>query len=296
MRNRQLQSIFNALLYGGASALLIMDVLFLAKSLLVRDFVPVLPIIVGILLTAGLLVIVIAEQQARVQDKKEHVRLTRVAHQLERPIEALEEDLEQLASHARKLPAEQRMKVKRMESKTKVLLENVRDVFLMLQAREAPISQDTRTYNMCVLIGDAIERVLPLASAHNVEVRHTAHCQDAPVKADKHLFTIALTHLLENGILYSLKPGLVNVAIMRGPAWVRIVIQDRGIGVKEKDVAHIFEPYYRGDKASQFDPDGIGVGLTLSRYIIQEFGGSLSWRSRRDATGSEFEIKLPLAK
>lgn len=290
------QSIFNALLYGGASALLVMDVLFLAQALIQGNYVPVLPIVVGILLAGGLLFVVYAEKQARELDRKEHRRLSRVAHQLEQPLHALQEDMEQLVKRARKLPAEERLKLKRMETKTKTLLENVRDVFLMLRAQEGSVAQEMRTYDLCVLVRQAIERVQPVASAQNVEIVHKAHCRDAPVRVDRHLFFIALIHLLENAIFYSLKPGLVNVAVIKGTSTVRLVIQDRGIGIKGRDVGSIFLPFARGDKADQFDPDGIGVGLTLSRLIVREFSGSLMWRARQHNTGSEFEIRLPLAR
>ncbi|MBI1834011.1 MAG: HAMP domain-containing histidine kinase [Candidatus Andersenbacteria bacterium] len=290
------QSIFHSFLYGGASVLLGIDLFFLVRALFSGNFLPLFPLLAGGLLAGGLILILYAEQKIREEDKKEHRRLSRVAGQLEAPLKVLQEDFAYLTSRARKLPAEERLKIKHMETKSKILLENIRDVFLMLRAQEGAISQEVRTYDLCTLLQDSIEKAKPLASAHNAELLYRAHCEDAPVKVDKRLFRIALMHLLENGIMYSLKPGLVNIAVARGQRQTRIIVQDRGVGVKEKDEGAIFQPFARGDKASQFDPDGIGVGLTLSRLIIEEFGGSLTWKNRQDTTGSTFEIKLPLAK
>lgn len=290
------QSLYNAALYGGASALLVLDALFLAKALIVGNYVPILPILVGILLAAGLLAILYAQQHERILDRREHRRLSRVATQLEAPLVSLREDFHALIKKSEKLPADVRMNIKRMETRTNVLLENIRDVFLMMRAETGPIMQDARVYDVCSLVEEVVAKAQPLARARNVELLSKAHCTDARVRLDKRLFGIALMHLLENGIMYTLTPGMVNVAILKGPSYVRVVVQDRGVGVKEKDKPAILLPYARGDKASQFDPDGIGVGLTLVNLITKELGGVFAYRPRKNNSGSEFEIKLPLAK
>lgn len=296
MNRVQTESLLHSFLYGGASVLLALDVFFLIKALFQQNFVPIVPVIAGVFLAGGLLLVIYAEQHIRAEEKKEHRRLSRVATQLESPLGSLQEDLQYLSDNAQQLPAEMRMKLKHMETKSAVLLENVRDVFLMLRAQEGNISQTARMYDACTLLKESVARAKKIAGAHNSEILMKAHCYDAPVKVDRHLFFIALGHVLENAVLYSLRPGIVNVAITRGQSQMRIFIQDRGIGVKEQDKDVIFRPFARGDKAGQFDPDGIGVGLTLARLIIKEFGGSLTWKNRTDSTGSIFEIALPLVK
>lgn len=290
------RTIFHAFMYGGGCVLLVINLLFLVKALFEKDYVPVVPILASILVVGGLLLVVLAEHQARQYDRREHRRLSRVAYQLEAPLQTLHEDFIKLVKGSRELPAAERMRLKKMETTSKVILENVRDVFLMLRAQGSVIATDVRIYDLCVLTKESIDRIAPLASAHNTEILQKTHCSDAPVRVDRRLFLIALVHMLENGILYSLTPGLLNVAVIRGKSFARIVVQDRGIGVTAHDQFSIFEPFVRGRKAEQFDPDGIGVGLTLARLIIREFGGTLTWRPRGASAGSEFEIRLPLVR
>lgn len=295
MKTSSPHTILHSFLYGGASVLLAIDLYFLAVALWNGTFTPVVPLVAGICITGGLLFIIYAEGRARGDDRREHRRLSRVASQLEQPIQSLEDDLDYLIKKSDALPAEVRLKLKHMNTKTRIVLENVRDIFLMLRAQGGKVSQETKVYNVCSLVEEAIGNVQGLASARNVEIIRKMHCEDAPVKLDRNLFVIALTHILENGILYTLTPGLVNVVIIRGGKFVRIIVQDRGIGVKEEDMHKIFDPFVRGQYASQYDQDGIGVGLTLSRLLIHEFNGQLSWRQRSESSGLEFEIKLPLA-
>lgn len=287
-------TIFHSFLYGGASVLLALDLFFLVKALFQNSFVPLVPIIAGIFIAGGLLLVLHAEQKTRELDKKEHRRLSRVAHQLESPLQALQEDLAYLVKISDSLPAAARLKLKRMDTKAAILLENIRDVFLMLRAQQGAVVQERRAYDICVVVKQAVDHVHAHASARNVNITYKAHCQDAGVMIDKTLFLIALTHILGNAIQYSIMPGLVNVAILKGKSSVRVLVQDRGIGIKDQDADDIFRPYARGDKAEQFDPDGIGVGLTLSKLLVEEMGGTIRWRPRAKSAGTEFELKLPL--
>ncbi len=290
------ETAWRAFLYGGASMLLAFDLFFLVKALITGDYVPIVPIIAGILTAGGLLAIVYAEHQARLEEKRDHRRISRVAHQLEMPLSSLDSDLKYLTTNADKLPGEARTKIKKMETKTNVLIENIRDLFLMLQAQEHPIAGEVRTYDICRLLQDATESHMASAKAHNVELIHRFHCETAPVKIDKGLMRIVLNHLIENAITYTNKPGLVNIAVTRNQKQIRIIVQDRGIGINDTDAEAIFRPFARGNRASEFDPDGIGVGLTLSRLIVREFGGQLIYQRQAKKSGTQFEVVLPLAK
>ena len=289
------ETAFKSFLYGAGAMLLGFDVFFLVRALFTSNFVPILPILIGILTAGGLLLIVYAEQRAREEHHRDHRRISRVAHQLEAPLSSLETDLAYLLKQADSLPSEARMKLKQMDTKTDVLIENIRDMFLMLQADEQPIAREMRTYDLCQLVDDAIKKHQKQASARNVEMVYKAHCKTAPVHIDKSLMRIVLNHLIENAIVYSMKPGLVNIAIARNDKRVRVIVQDRGTGINEADANIIWQPFARGVRAAEFDPDGIGVGLTLSRLIIQEFDGQLVFKNKEKGAGAEFEIVLPLA-
>lgn len=296
MKQTSPHTILHSFLYGGASVLFTANLYFLGRALIAGEFFPVFPLLVGVCIAGGLVMILYAEGKARSEDKKEHRRLSRVATQLEQPIVSLEEDIAYLVRESESMPAEIRLKLKRMDTRTKVLLENVRDVFLTIRAQQGRIAQEERVYDTCTIVKDVVEKLQPLAVAHNVEILQKMHCEDAPVRVDKSLLIIALTHLIENGILYTITPGLVNVAVIKSKSHVRIVVQDRGIGVKHEDENSIFTPFSRGSYASQYDADGIGVGVALSRLIVREFGGSLTMKQRKDSSGLEFELKLPLAR
>jgi K+-sensing histidine kinase KdpD len=289
------QRMLRIFLYGGGSALLALDTFFLIRATFQGNYVPIVPVVAGIFTAGGLLLIVHAEQRAREEDKRNHRRISRVAHQLTHPIEKLQSDLQHLLKNADKLPAEERLKIKHMSTKTSVLLENVRDVFLTLQAQEGNIAQEVENYDLCELVNEALENIKKLASAHNVKIHYKAHCKHASVHVDKHLFLLALNHVIENAIIYTLTPGQVNISITKGNKLARIIIQDRGLGVAKKDIRNVMQPFARGSNSQKYDPNGIGIGLALSRLILRDFNGTIQWKNRPHTAGTQFEIILPLS-
>jgi K+-sensing histidine kinase KdpD len=283
-----------AILYGGGTALLLLDTFFLIQAAFTRNFVPIVPVIAGIFTALGLLLIVYAEQRAREDDKKAHRRIARVSHQLTTPLKMLQEDINEVLDNANKLPSNQRLQLKRMSTKSNIVLDNIRDVFLTLQAQEGKISQEIQAHDICQLIEEANKRVASLASARNTDIQFKKHCPKALARVDKRLFLIVLTHVLENAIYYSLTPGKINLNIVKGNKYTRIIVRDRGVGIKKSEADIVFKPFARGDDAAKYDPDGIGIGLALSKLIINEFKGTISWTKKTPGTGTQFEIRLPL--
>ncbi|HLD25517.1 MAG TPA: HAMP domain-containing sensor histidine kinase [Candidatus Andersenbacteria bacterium] len=280
--------------YGAGSVLLLLDIFLLFRAVLTDNFVPIVPILTGIFTAIGLILIIWAEGRARVEDQRDHLRISRVAHQLQSPLKALRDDLESLLKEADSIPGHSRLKLKRMATKSSVVLENIHDLFLTLEAQSGSIARDVRVWDLCAQVTEAVARAKPLASARNVELITTQHCSHAPVRVDRRLLLVALSHLLENAIVYTRTPGLVNIAVVRGQRAVRVVIQDRGIGISAADAPLVERPFARGSEAEKYDPDGIGLGIALTKLIVKQSGGQLVWRSHPKRLGSEFEIQLPL--
>ncbi len=276
--------------------MLLVDIFFLIRAALTDNYVSAVPIAAGVLTAAGLLIVVYAEQRARREDRVNHRRISRVAHQLINPLRGLRARLESLSSRAELLPPAQRLELKRLQSEAEVLLDNIRDMFLLLQAQEGEISQDIRVHNICSLVGEAVERSRPLASARNSGIEATCYCGQAAVRADRRLLLIVLEHLIENALFYTMTPGTVKVSVAKGKRKARVIVQDKGIGIRPEDKEGVEQPFARGAGAEKYDPGGIGVGVALARAAVREVGGSLTWRSRKKTLGSQFEILLPLAR
>ncbi len=113
------------------------------------------------------------------------------------------------------------------------------------------------------------------------------------MEVDKERMKMALSNIIDNAIKYSKPEGEpVKVAYASDGKWVEIVVSDSGIGISEKELPFIFEPFYRVDKARRHDSGGYGLGMSLTKKIVEAHGGQISIESSLDI-GTTVTITLP---
>ena len=119
-----------------------------------------------------------------------------------------------------------------------------------------------------------------------------------PVRGDGAALKRALQNLISNAIKYDGESRWVRIGAQRGTGKhgneVRIAVEDRGLGISSLDIAHIFEPFYRGHEAVAAQIKGSGVGLSLVKQIVEAHGGKISVKST-PGVGSTFTFSLPIA-
>lgn len=113
---------------------------------------------------------------------------------------------------------------------------------------------------------------------------------DVKVTADVGLIYILLQNLIQNAVKYSPKPATVRISTGYEESRVIVRVTDFGCGIKEEDLQHIFEPFYRVEKSR--NSEGFGLGLSLAKRIAQIHQGKLSVSSVW-GEGSTFTIVLP---
>ena len=99
-------------------------------------------------------------------------------------------------------------------------------------------------------------------------------------------------NLVENAIKYNREDGLVFVTLRHQDDDVVVTVEDTGIGIPEDAVPHIFERFYRVDKARSRQAGGSGLGLSIVRELVQRNYGQISV-SRRDQGGTCFTVTFP---
>jgi len=102
-----------------------------------------------------------------------------------------------------------------------------------------------------------------------------------------------ITNIITNALKYTPERGTVIVSAMHMFDSVSIKVKDNGIGIPEKDIDHIFERFYRVDKARSREMGGTGLGLAIAKEIVEAHGGIISVKSL-ESQGTEVMIKLPV--
>ena len=148
-----------------------------------------------------------------------------------------------------------------------------------------------------VVLGDIItsleSTLLPLAKASSITVRFHLDKTIPDVLADRTRLNQVLLNLCTNAVKYNRLQGRVDITSeKRGGEWVRLTVADTGQGIPQARHGEVFEPFNRlGRETSAIE--GTGVGLSLSRRLMQLMGGSLDFSSR-PGEGSRFWIDIPV--
>ena len=117
---------------------------------------------------------------------------------------------------------------------------------------------------------------------------------DVFMAADEARIRQAVENLLSNALRYTDRGGSVIISLKRSGDSVSIKVRDTGIGISEKDLPYIFERFYRTDKSRTRSSGGLGIGLAITKAIVEAHGGRITAESR-EGEGSTFTITLPSA-
>lgn len=115
------------------------------------------------------------------------------------------------------------------------------------------------------------------------------------VPMDARLIEQVLINLLSNAVLHANVKDPVDIIVSENAAekTVRFIVQDRGVGIVEEDLPHIFEMFYTRGRGHADAGQGIGLGLAICETIVQAHGGSISAENREDGPGARFIFTLP---
>ncbi|MHC4406376.1 MAG: sensor histidine kinase, partial [Planctomycetota bacterium] len=153
-------------------------------------------------------------------------------------------------------------------------------------------SLECNTFNIAAVASECIELVQPLAEQRGATIE--ADLPPAQINGDASRIAQVLTNLLSNAVRYNRDGGSVRVSATTDNEEVAVKISDTGIGIPREELPHIYDRFYRVDKARSRANGGSGLGLSICRTIVEAHGGTITAQSESEA-GTTFEIRLPLS-
>lgn len=136
------------------------------------------------------------------------------------------------------------------------------------------------------ILNKSIKNVAVLCDLKNVTVNITGD-KNSKIYCDSTWQVEAITNILKNCIEHSNENSKIDIACEQNQVYSKITITDYGSGIKDKDLPHIFERFYKCENSSY---DSIGIGLALAKSIIENSNGYISVESKLN-NGTKFEIK-----
>ena len=137
-----------------------------------------------------------------------------------------------------------------------------------------------------------LKRLRPIAKRSNVELILES-IREVTADVDKVKLNLAVTNLVENAIKYNIDSGWVRVTLDADHKYFYVKVADSGIGIPEDSVDHIFERFFRVDKARSREVGGTGLGLSITKNVIQMHHGVIDVEST-PGEGTTFSMRIPL--
>jgi heavy metal sensor kinase len=166
---------------------------------------------------------------------------------------------------------------------------------LMLLARaDAGVETLQQTpVNLADCLRDVCKDGRILAEAKQLSFTEDIESSELIVEGDSHALHRLFLILIDNAVKYTPTGGSITVRLMRSDNSAVAEFRDTGIGISADDLPNIFERFYRADKARSREFGGVGLGLSIARWVAEVHRGSIEVQST-PGTGSVFRIKLPL--
>ena len=234
-----------------------------------------------------------AEVALRQSDRRKEEFLAVLAHELRNPLAPIVAGLELL----RKIP-EDRVLVQRvtttMTRQTKQLVRLVDDLLEVVRINEDKLTLRIQVVPIAEVVRDALAATRPVMESLEHEIVVEVPAEPLTVDGDSARLTQVIGNLLNNAARYTPPHGRIAVRVRRQDSQVLISVQDNGRGLSPQSLKNVFEMFYQA-RESGVSNTGLGIGLTLSKKLVEMHGGHIDAESPGPGRGSTFTVSLLLA-
>jgi len=240
----------------------------------------------------------LAESYNAMAEKIEHFDQSRsqfvsnASHELKTPLTTMKILLENLI-YQPDMPAELREEfMQDMNHEIDRLTSVVTDLLTLTQSDSHQTPLHLTQGDLSSLAQDAVHLLLPAAQKRS----QTLEAQIAPgviAACDQGKVSQIIHNLIDNALKYTPDGGLITVSLASERSHAVLTVRDNGVGIPEEDQKHIFDRFYRVDKARSRATGGTGLGLSIVREMVTMHGGEITVESE-PGKGSAFTVRLPL--
>ncbi len=232
------------------------------------------------------------------QAKNEFVSVA--SHELITPISAIEGYLSYVMKplpHEKKLKPQTIEYLENVRSSVHRLSAQLKDLLDVSRIESGKMNMDFKEHDIIKLIQDTMSQLRFVAEDKGITLNFTAPRESIPhIWADGDRAIQVLVNLISNAIKYNREKGTVTItaSILRSEGLVEVSVSDTGFGMKAEQMTHLFEKFYRIDSAKTVGIVGTGLGLYITKSIVERMGGTISVESVEEK-GTTFTFTVPAA-
>jgi signal transduction histidine kinase len=217
-----------------------------------------------------------------------------VSHQLRSPLSNLAWALELLMSgRLGEIEEGQIEYFKILKENSDRMKDLVKDLLIVSRIESARLSLKKEEFSLEELTKEIIKEFEPVAKASNCEIEFSFEENLPKIFGDRYQIRQVIENLLDNAIRYTKGKGKVKIKIKKEKNFVHFEIEDNGVGIPKEDQKFIFQKFFRASNVLKYKTQGTGLGLYISKAIIERSGGKIGFKSQ-EGVGSTFWFKLPI--
>ncbi len=227
-------------------------------------------------------------------DQARNQFVSNASHELKTPLATMKIMLQSVQQGGDAMPMELRNEfLSDVDKEIDRLTRIVGDLLTLVNIDGGGMQLNRELFSLKDLVQDQVKRLLPMARERGIEMDCVAK-DAAEIEGDLSKLSQVVYNVIDNAIKYTPRGGSVTVELTRSGRRAVIRIADTGIGIPAADIGHIFDRFYRVDKARSRETGGTGLGLSIVKQIVNLHDGDITVTSVENA-GSTFTITLPLA-
>ncbi len=238
----------------------------------------------------------VTSQQKEDQERKQFV--SNVSHELRTPLTSVKSYVEALSDGAWKDAEIAPQFLKVVQDETDRMIRMINDLLSLSRMDSGTVKLNLEYVNINELFNyilDRFDMILkketdPQQKKYTIQRKITQ--KDLWVEIDTDKFTQVIDNIMNNAVKYSPDGGVITARLMETKNHVIMSIADQGLGIPRKDIGHIFDRFFRVDKARSRKQGGTGLGLAISKEVVNLLGGQI-WVDSIEGKGSTFYISLP---
>jgi len=215
------------------------------------------------------------------------------SHELRTPIAVMRTRAE-LSLRKTRTVDEHREALRQVHSGLEKTSDLVEKLMLLARADYGAEVLQLSTENLGDIVRDSCSQGRTLSEIKQISFHEQIPDFPVWVQADPHALGRLFLILIDNAIKYTATGGRVEVLVAKENGSALASVRDTGIGIAAEDLPNVFERFYRVDKARSRESGGVGLGLSIGRWIAEAHAGTIEVQST-PGRGSIFQVRLPLA-
>lgn len=232
-----------------------------------------------------------ARQVAKLKDEFVFI----AAHELRTPVTAIRGFLELVSEAMGDFPKDVKNHLTSISEASEHLNQLINDLLQISRTDSGTMTVTTMAVEVEPIVKMILKELLPIADKRNISVNYRTEISRVKALADAKKLSEVVMNILSNAIKYNKDGGSVDISIYGFEDKVMIEVNDTGYGIPKDEQGRVFQKFFRAGSKGTEDVLGTGLGLFISKILVEKMGGELRFSSI-EGEGSTFGIMLPMAE